>query len=195
VRFSLQDPAPRLSVLRDASRTRTRPATYVSCVCGHDSEVVLVNDLLHLLDTSEVSQHVSDRNNVAVGNEFVGDSLGRLDGAGSYGLFDKVGGIREEFEKVDFKVGTLGRSTPVCRRATDDNRVRFADFGALEVCVVILDGGEDLGIPVCRLDEGSSLALEHLFCPPDGWVYERNNLETGTELVFQSEGVVPWSFV
>jgi hypothetical protein len=45
-----------------------------------------VDDLLHLLDTSEVSKHVADRNNVAVLDERLGDILGTLDFTSTNGL-------------------------------------------------------------------------------------------------------------
>lgn len=62
--------------------------THVSGVGGHDSEVVVVDDLLHLLHTSEVSQHVSDGHDVSIVNEALGDLLGGLDCSGSHGLRD-----------------------------------------------------------------------------------------------------------
>jgi len=42
--------------------------TYVSGVGGHDGEVVVVNDLLHVLNTSEVSKHITG-NNVSICDE------------------------------------------------------------------------------------------------------------------------------
>lgn len=47
-----------------------------------------MDDLLHLLHTSEVSQHVSDGHDVSIVNEALGDLLGRLDCSGSHGLRD-----------------------------------------------------------------------------------------------------------
>jgi len=44
-------------------------STYVSGVGGHDGKVVVVNDLLHVLNTSEVSKHVTDGNNVSIRDE------------------------------------------------------------------------------------------------------------------------------
>ena len=43
--------------------------TYISGVGGHDGEVVVVDDLLHVLNTSEVSKHVTDGNNVSIRDE------------------------------------------------------------------------------------------------------------------------------
>lgn len=62
---------------------RSNGSTHVSRVGSHDGQVVLVNDLLHLLDTSEVSQHVTDRNDVSVLDELLGNLLGRLDSTSS----------------------------------------------------------------------------------------------------------------
>lgn len=46
-----------------------RGRTYVSGVGGHDGEVVVVDDLFHVLNTSEVSKHVTDGNNVSIRDE------------------------------------------------------------------------------------------------------------------------------
>lgn len=67
-----------------------RLRAYVSCIGSHDGQVVLVDDLLHLLDAAEVSQHVTDRDNVAVLDQGVGDGLGGLDGSGSDGLYSQL---------------------------------------------------------------------------------------------------------
>jgi hypothetical protein len=45
-----------------------------------------VDDLLHLLDTSEVSKHVTNRDNVAVLDKRLGDILGTLDLTSTNGL-------------------------------------------------------------------------------------------------------------
>jgi hypothetical protein len=60
--------------------------TYVSSVGGHDGKVVVVDNLLHVLDTSEVSEHVTDRDNVSVLDERVGDTLSTTDQTGTDGL-------------------------------------------------------------------------------------------------------------
>jgi hypothetical protein len=42
-----------------------------------------VDNLLHVLDTSEVSEHVTDRDNVSVLDERVGDTLSTTDQTGT----------------------------------------------------------------------------------------------------------------
>jgi hypothetical protein len=58
-------------------------ATHVSSIGGHHGEIVLVDDLLHLLHASEVSKHVSDRDNVAILDELLSDLFRRLDRSSS----------------------------------------------------------------------------------------------------------------
>lgn len=60
--------------------------TYVSSVGSHDGEVVVMDDLLHLLNTSKVSQHVSNGYNVTVLDELLSDLFGGRNCAGSDGL-------------------------------------------------------------------------------------------------------------
>jgi hypothetical protein len=45
-----------------------------------------VDNLLHVLDTSEVSEHVTYRDNVSVLDERVGDTLSTTDQTGTDGL-------------------------------------------------------------------------------------------------------------
>ena len=66
--------------------SQVRMVTHVSRIGRHDGEVVVVNDLLHLLHTSEVSQHVPDRHDVAILDELLGDRLGCLDRTSADGL-------------------------------------------------------------------------------------------------------------
>ena len=47
-----------------------------------------MDDLLHLLDASEISEHISDRDDVTVGDQILSDFFGRLDGTGPDGLYD-----------------------------------------------------------------------------------------------------------
>lgn len=61
-------------------------STHVSSVGGHDGQAVFVDDLLHLLNTSQISQHVSDRNNVTVLDELLSDLFGSLDRSSTDGL-------------------------------------------------------------------------------------------------------------
>jgi hypothetical protein len=42
-----------------------------------------VNDLLHVLNTSEVSKHVPDGNNVSIGDKGLGDALSTTDLTGT----------------------------------------------------------------------------------------------------------------
>jgi hypothetical protein len=60
--------------------------TYISRVGRHHRQVVLCDDLLHLLHAAEVAQHVADRHDVAVLEQRLRDLLGRLDGARTDGL-------------------------------------------------------------------------------------------------------------
>ena len=53
---------------------------------SHHRQVVLVNDLLHLLNAAEVAQHVSDRNDVSGLDEAVGHLLGDVDVTSGDGL-------------------------------------------------------------------------------------------------------------
>ena len=55
--------------------------------------------------------------------------------------------------------------------------------------MVVLDRLEHLGVLVCRLDERLSLALENTLSAGSRRVNERRDLETGTELVLESERV------
>ena len=45
-----------------------------------------MDDLLHVLDTSEVSEHVTDGNNVSILDERVRDTLSATDQSGTDGL-------------------------------------------------------------------------------------------------------------
>lgn len=63
---------------------------HITSVSSHHRQVVLVDDLLHLLDTSQVSQHVTDRDDVAVLNETFSNGLGGFDGSGTDGLQGKL---------------------------------------------------------------------------------------------------------
>ena len=114
---------------------------HITSVGSHDRQVVLVDDLLHLLDTSQVSQHVTDRDDIAVLDETFSDGLGGLDGSGTDGLkrqlypcsiqkrhakeaanlFDEVSGLREVLDQVNLEIGALGRTTSVGWGTTDDN--------------------------------------------------------------------------
>jgi hypothetical protein len=102
-----------------------------------------VDDLLHLLDAAEVTQHVADRDDVAILDELAGDGLAAFNGASADGLFcqlflsaslairqelgeptdlfDKVGSLGEVLDQLQFQVGSLGSTATVCGRAADDN--------------------------------------------------------------------------
>jgi hypothetical protein len=70
-----------------------------------------------------------------------------------------------------------------------ENSLRVPSFGRLEERVVILNGLEDLGVAVGRFDEAGTLALKNRLGAGGGGVDERDDLETGTELVLESERV------
>lgn len=125
----------------------------VSSVGGHDSEVVVVDDLLHQLDTSEVSQHVADGNDVAVLDEGFGNVLSALDLTSTDGLLDEVGDLGEELEEGELEVGALGGTTSVSGRTSHNDGVWVLLTCLLEVGVVIFNGPETRSVPVCRLDE------------------------------------------
>ena len=55
--------------------------------------------------------------------------------------------------------------------------------------MVVLNRSEDLGVAVCRLDETLTLALEDLLSASGGRVDQGSDLETGTELVLETERV------
>ena len=171
-------------------------AAYVSGVGSHDGQVVVVNDLLHQLDTSEVSEHVSDRDDVSVLDKRLGDILGTLDCASSDRLqvsswteamgtcqlkeaylLDEVSDLGEELEEGELEIGSLGGTTSVSWGTSNNNGAEdqlvattndkevmgdvlwVLDVVLLEIRVVIFDGLEDLGIPVCGFDERGSLAF------------------------------------
>ena len=74
------------SYAQDYSQRGGVICTHVTGVGSHDGEVVLVDDLLHLLHASEVSQHVADGHNVSVLDQALSDFLRRLHGSGTDGL-------------------------------------------------------------------------------------------------------------
>jgi len=181
-----------------------KPKTYVSRVGSHDGKVVVVDDLLHVLNTSEVSKHVTDRDDVSILDERLRDALSTLDLTGTDGLFDKVGDLGEELDQGKFKIGSFGSTTSVCGGASDDNGagsqlysplcgdaslLRLGATTGLQVCVVILDSFVCLGTLVSGQDERCSLSLEDLFGTGDRGVDKGSDLESGTELVFESERV------
>jgi hypothetical protein len=86
--------------------------TYVSSVGGHDGKVVVVNDLLHVLNTSEVSKHVTNGNNVSILDERVGDTLSTTDQTGTDGLILAIVqcGRGRRGRTFSMKYDTLGKS-------------------------------------------------------------------------------------
>lgn len=96
-----------------------------------------MNNLLHVLDTSKVSKHVTDRDDVSILDERVGYILGTLDLPSTDGLhvsvdplyskadctylFDKVSDLGEKLEQGELKIGSLGSSSSVSRRASNDD--------------------------------------------------------------------------
>jgi hypothetical protein len=109
--------------------------THVSSVSSHDCQIVVVDDLLHLLYATEVSQHVTNRDDVAVLDKTFGDRFGSFDSSGSDGLrvsfvlhlgvttnlLNKVGSLREVLDQVQFEICSLGSSTSVSGWATNDD--------------------------------------------------------------------------
>ena len=61
--------------------------------------------------------------------------------------------------------------------------------GRLQGVFVVLNGLKHLGVPVGRLDEAGPFALKNCFCSSHGGVDEGSDFETGTKLVFETEGV------
>ena len=100
---------------------QTRKGTHVSSIGSHDGKVVVVDNLLHVLNTSEISKHVTDRNDVSILDERLRDALSTLDLTGTDRLFDKVGDLGEELDQGEFKIGSLGSSTSVSGRTSNDD--------------------------------------------------------------------------
>jgi len=120
------------SYAQDFHQRHAEWCTHVSGIGGHDSEVVLVDDLLHLLHATKISQHVADGNDVSVLDQSLSDVLGRLDSAGTDRLLsaelaerayllDEVGGLGEKLDQVKFKISALGRASSVRWRASNDD--------------------------------------------------------------------------
>lgn len=184
--------------------SQTRIGTHVSSVGSHDGKVVVVDNLLHVLNTSEVSKHVTDRDDVSILDERLRDALSTLDFTGTDGLFDKVGDLGEELDQGKFEIGSFGSTTSVSGGTSDDDcagcqlylplsressLLRLGATTGLQVCVVILDSLVCLGTLVSGQDERCPLALEDLFGTGDRGVDKSSDLESGTELVFESERV------
>ena len=122
-------------------RSQLKHDTHVTRVGSHDGQVVFVDDLLHLLHAAEVTQHVADRDNVAVLDELGSDGFAAFNGASADGLtvsfdsrseerfdpmsaahlFDKVGSLGEVLDQLQLEVGTLGSTTTVSGRAPNDD--------------------------------------------------------------------------
>lgn len=60
----------------DQLNQRASDSAHVSGIGSHHRQIVVVNNLLHLLYTSEVSQHISNRDDVTILDQAVGDLLG-----------------------------------------------------------------------------------------------------------------------
>jgi hypothetical protein len=74
-----------------ASNLEFKSPTYVTSNGSHHSQVVFVDDLLHLLHAAEIAEHVADGNNVARLDQAVGNLLGDLDIARRDGLGSSAG--------------------------------------------------------------------------------------------------------
>lgn len=108
-------------------------------------------------------------------------------------LFDKVSAVREQLEKLQFEVLGLANATTEGRRRADHDGLGLELLG--HIIVERLNGRVDLGVPVGRLDERGAFALEHGLGAVVRRVDQRDDLETRSELVLESERVVPWTLV
>lgn len=128
----------RLRFSQDTPVFTTTAVTHVSRVRRHDGQVVVVDDLLHLLNAAEVSQHVSDRDDVSILDQLGRDLLRGLDRSSSDGLgsvrllylwtlislahlLNEVGRLGEELDQLELEVSALGGSASVRRRASNNN--------------------------------------------------------------------------
>jgi len=132
-----------------------------------------------------------------------------LDLTGTDWLFDKVGDLGEELDQSKFEIGSFSSTTSVSGGTSDDDcagcqlhsppcreasLLRLGATSGLQVCVVILDGLVCLGTLVGGQDERCPLSLEDLFGTGDGRVDKGSDLESGTELVFESERVAKYQY-
>lgn len=123
-------------------------------------------------------------------------------------LFDKVVRVREEFQQLEFQVvvGSGDASSVGGRGADDDgpwesgdkvsyscNSLAWTDalgFSLLgHLCLELVNRLVGLGVSVCTLDEGCSLAVENGLGALKIGVNQADDLESRAELVFESERV------
>jgi len=168
-------------------------STSVSRDGTHDGQVVGSDDLLHLLDASQVTKHVSNRDDVARVDQSLGEFHSLGDGTTGDGLLNKVGRVGEELQQPELEVSRGFDSASVSRRRSDNNGVGFLlrGHGLSE----LLDRLVDDSVSVSRLYETGPLAGQDGLGTRDGRVDQGNDLESGTELVLESERVVPRTFV
>ena len=69
-----------------------------------------MDNLLHVLDTSEVSEHVTDGNNVSILDERVRDTLSATDQSGTDGLTLEIEQRDRGRRTFSMKYETLGNS-------------------------------------------------------------------------------------
>jgi hypothetical protein len=62
----------------------------------------------------------------------------------------------------------------------------------MQMTVVILDGLEDLGISICRLNETLALLCQYMVGPSSGRVDESDHPESRTEFVLEAERMAEW---
>lgn len=60
--------------------------THVTSIGGHNSKVVIMDNLFHLLNALKVSEHISDGDDVAILDELLSDFFGGFDSTGAHGL-------------------------------------------------------------------------------------------------------------
>ena len=118
-------------------------------------------------------------------------------------LLDKVGDLGEKPDKGQFKIGALGSSTSVSGRTSNNNRTEVSSYidttdvsllrgrrsTSFQIRVIIFDSLVSLGVLVCGQDERIPLSFKNLFGSSDRRVNEGSDLESWTELVFESERV------
>lgn len=115
----------------------------VAGVGGHDLEVVLVEDLLHLLDDLEVAQHVANADDVLALLEEAGNGEGLVDGAGGDGLLDEDGSLGECLDEVLLQVtASLLLTTEGRGRSDPDGAERGKRQGGVVSACTQRCGGE-----------------------------------------------------
>lgn len=76
-------------------------ATHITRVGGHDSEVVIVDNLLHLLHAAEIAEHVADGDDILVLHKVGRDQLDLVYRRRRDGFLDEIAHGREVLEEVE----------------------------------------------------------------------------------------------